>query len=113
KSLDNEMQFRGMTGGFDLLQIMKSEPLHLEFLVKERRSETKGIGKLDVKEGEPATVASFGLRALPPGTNVSDLNFKIDAATRARVIDGAIAQLIEFYVFPETAKKMGDAVKAR
>jgi len=113
KSLDNEMQFRGMTGGFNLLQIVKSEPLHLEFLLKERRSDTTGIGKLEVKEGDPAQVTSFGLRALPPGTAVSDLNFKIDAATRTRVIDGAIAQLNEFYVFPETAKKMGEAVKAR
>ncbi len=66
-----------------------------------------------MKEGDPAQVASFGLRALPPGAKVSDLTFKIDAATRTRVIDGAIAQLNEFYVFPETAKKMGDAVKAR
>jgi len=41
------------------------------------------------------------------------LTFKIDAAARTRVIDGAIAQLNEFYVLPETAKKMGDAVKAR
>jgi retinol-binding protein 3 len=113
KSLDNEMRFRGVTGGFDLLQIVKAEPLHLEFLVKERRGETKAIGKLDVKEGEPAAVADFGLRALPPGTAMSDLNFNIDAATRAAVIDGAIAQLNESYVFPETAKKMADAVKAR
>jgi hypothetical protein len=113
KPVDREMEFRGMTGGFDLLQIVKSEPLHLEFLVKERRGDTKAIGKLDVKEGDPAVVADFGLRALPPGASVSDLNFKIDAATRTRVIDGAIAQLNESYVFPETAKKMADAVKAR
>jgi len=113
KSLDHEMQFRGMTGGFELLQIVKSEPLHLEFLVKERRSETTGIGKLEVKAGDPAPVASFALRALPPGTKVSDLTFKIDATTRTRVIDGAITQLNEFYVFPETAKKMGEAVRAR
>jgi len=113
KPLDREMQFRGMTGGFDLLQIMKSEPLHVEFLVKERRGDTKAIGKLDVKEGDPAVVSDFGLRALPPGTNVADLNLKIDAATRARVIDGAIAQLNEFYVFPDAAKKMGDFVKSK
>src|SRR6267378_7193443 len=43
KSLDNEMQFRGMTGGFNLLQIVKSEPLHLEFLVKERRGDTQAF----------------------------------------------------------------------
>ena len=61
------MQFRSMTGGFVLLQIMKSEPLRLEFLVKERVSETRAIGKFDVKPGDPAMVASFGLRALHSG----------------------------------------------
>jgi hypothetical protein len=92
---------------------VKSERLHLEFFVKERRSDTQAIGKLDVKDGEPALVTSFGLRAIPPGTSVSDLDFKADAATRARVIDGAILNLNEFYVSPETAKKMGDAVRTR
>ncbi len=113
KSVDREMQFRSMTGGFVLLQIMKSEPLRLEFLVKERVSDTRAIGKFDVKPGDPAMVASFGLRAIPPGTSVADLNSKIDAATRARVIDGAIANLNESYVFPETAKKMEEAVRSR
>jgi hypothetical protein len=37
----------------------------------------------------------------------------IDAATRARVIDAAIAKIDEFYVFPDVAKKMGAAVRAR
>jgi hypothetical protein len=113
KSVEDEMQFRGMTGGFDLLEIVKSEKLHLEILVKERHSETRAIGKLDVKDGEPAEVTSFELQAIPPGTSVSDLDFKIDAATRARVISGTIAKLDEFYVFPEISKKMGDAVRAR
>jgi retinol-binding protein 3 len=113
KPLDREMQFRGMTGGFDLLQIVKSEPLRIEFLVKGRSDGITAFGKLEVKDGDPAQVASFALRATPPGAKLSDLTFKIDATTRTRVIDGAIAQLNEFYVFPETAKKMGDAVRAR
>jgi C-terminal processing protease CtpA/Prc len=53
------------------------------------------------------------LRELPPGADVSELVFKIDAATRTRVIDGAIAQLNQTYVFPEVAKKMEEAVRAR
>jgi hypothetical protein len=113
KAVENEMRFRDMTGGFDLLRVVRSERLQLSFLVKERRSETKAIGKLDVKDGEPAEVTSFALSAIPPGASVSDLDFKIDAATRTHVIDGAIAKLIEFYVFPEIAKKMEDAVRAR
>src|SRR5882757_9384812 len=35
-SVDSQMQFRSRTGGFELLEIQKSEPLHIEFLVKER-----------------------------------------------------------------------------
>ncbi len=113
KSVDREMQFRGMTGGFVLLQILKSEPLRFEFLVREQRGDTKAIGKFEVKPGDPAVVASFSLNAIPPGTSTTDINFKIDAATRARVIDAAVANLNDSYVFPETAKKMEDAIRAR
>lgn len=112
RSLDEQMRFREVTGGFVLLQVIQSDPLRIEFMVKERNSETMAIGKMEVKPGEPATVAGFSLRAVPPGTKASDLNFKIDAATRAQVIDGAVAALNESYVFPETAKKMEDVVRA-
>jgi hypothetical protein len=64
-----------------------------------------------VKDGDPAVVTSFTLRAIPKGASVS--GFTIDSATRARVIDGAVAKLNEFYVFPETAKKMEEAVRKR
>src|ERR1700719_997711 len=112
RSLDDEMRFRGMTGGFILTQILKSEPKRIEFMVKERNSDTVAIGKMEVKPGEPAKVASFGLRAVPPGTKAADLSFKIDAATRAKVIDRAVAALNDTYVFPETAKKIEVAVRA-
>src|SRR5215467_2749359 len=84
RSLDEEMRFRGMTGGFVLQQILKSEPQRLEFMVKEHNGDTIAIGKMEVKAGDPAAVASFSLRAVPPGTKAADLNFKIDAAGRAR-----------------------------
>ena len=112
RSLDEEMRFRGMTGGFVLLQIIKSDSQSIEFMVKEHNGETMAVGKMEVKPGDPAMVASFSLRAVPPGTKVSDLSFKIDAASRSKVIDGAVAALNESYVFPETAKKMEEAVRA-
>src|SRR6516162_2127729 len=61
RSLDNEMSSRSMTGGFILTQILKSEPQRIEFMVKERNSDTVAIGKMEVKFGEPVKVASFGL----------------------------------------------------
>lgn len=111
KSAEDMMAFRDTTGGFELLSIEKSDPLHLEFRVKEKKRETTAFGKLDVKDGEAPTVTGFTLRAIPKGATVSD--FKIDAATRARVIDGAIASLKEYCVFPETAKKMEVDIRAR
>lgn len=37
---------------------------------------------------------------------------KLDAAERQRVIDGAIANLIKYYIYPDIAQKMADALLA-
>src|ERR1700753_4035948 len=59
KSVDDEMQFRGMTGGFESLQVLKSETNRIEVLVKERHSETRAIANLSVKDGDVAQVDDF------------------------------------------------------
>jgi hypothetical protein len=53
-------------------------------------------------------VENFGLRAIPPGAAVE--NIPLDAAARQRVLDGVAANLKEYYVYPETAQKMVDAL---
>ena len=77
RSLDEEMRFRGMTGGFILTQILTSDPQRIEFMVKERNSDTIAIGKMEVKAGEPPKVANFRLSAIPrepkPLTSASKL----------------------------------------
>ncbi len=113
KPVDETVGFREQTGGFELLGIDKSDRLHVEFRVKEKAGPTTAVGKIEVKDAETAVVVSFSLRAIPPGMTAADMNMKIDAATRERVIDGVIANLNEFYVFPETAKKMEEALRAR
>lgn len=113
KPLDPTVAFRNQTGGFDLLGIDKSDRLHIEFRAKEKAGPTNAVGKIELKDAEPAQVVTFGLRAIPPGLTAADMNPKIDAATRVRVIDGAIANLNEYYVFPDTAKKMEAALRER
>lgn len=112
KSASDIMPFRKQTGGFELLQIVKSEPLHLEVLIKERLSDTRALAKLDLKDAS-GQVAELSLRALPPGASVSQLNFTLDAATRVEVINTALADLNEFYVSPDVAAQMSDAIGAR
>ena len=113
KSADETMAWRAQTGAYDLLGVDKSDRLHVEFRIKERAGPTEVICKLEVRDGNPATIVRFNLREIPPGMTAADMNMKIDPAMRARVIDGAVASLNEFYVYPETAKKMEEALRAR
>jgi hypothetical protein len=110
-TLDTVMSFRGRTGGFDLVGIRKSEPLYIEYLVKERASDLRAIGRFVLSSADPPKVETAGLRAIPAGSEV--IGFEIDAATRERVIAGAIEKLNDTYVFPETAKKMEQALRRR
>src|SRR6266436_5431277 len=77
RSIDNQMNSRNQTGGFELLSIDKSERAHIEFRVKEKAGPTTAIGRLNVKDADPAEVVSFGVRALQPGVTEADL--KMDA----------------------------------
>jgi len=107
--LDAMMAFRARTGGFELVGVQKSEPLYVEFLVKERASDTRAIGRFEVTRSDPPKVTTSGLNVIPAGTEV--IGFAIDAATRERVIAGSITKLNENYVFPETAKKMEQTLR--
>lgn len=110
QSVDGMLGFHNQTGGFDLLSIESSEPLHIRFRVKEKGGPTTALGNLLVKDGKPPTVATFGLRALPPGVKLE--NVTIDAAMRKKVIDGIAVELKKAYVEPDVAQKMIDAVQA-
>jgi hypothetical protein len=110
QSVDGMLAFRSQTGGFDLLSIESSEPMHVRFRVKEKGGPTTALGNLLVKDGQPPTVATFNLRALPPG--VALVNLTLDAALRKQVIDGIGADLTEFYIDAPLAAQMKDALQA-
>src|SRR5882757_6891546 len=98
QSVDGMISFRNRTGGFELLSIESSEPLHIRFRLKEKGGPTTVLGNLLVKAGQPPTVGTFGLRALPPGVVLE--NVTVDAAKRKNVIDGVDIDLKEYYVEP-------------
>jgi len=105
-----QMSFRQRTGGLDLTGIHISEPLHIEFLAKERATGTRGIGELMLSGSHPPRITGFAYLAIPP-SDPPVLGFSIDAQTRDRVIDHAIEQLQDSYVSPELAKKMAEALR--
>src|ERR1700704_5386594 len=103
QSVDGMMSFRNQTGGFELLSIESSEQLHIRFRVKEKGGPTTALGNLLVKDGQPPTVGTFGLRALPPGAVLE--NVTLDAAGRKKVIDGVETNLKEYYIEPTGAEQ--------
>jgi hypothetical protein len=111
ESVERMLALHNESGGFELFAIESSEPLSITFRVKERASSRIGIGSLRVNDAEPPVVQTFELRPIPPGAVVE--NIKLDATTRERVIDGVATNLKEFYVYPEAAQKMVEALRAR
>jgi retinol-binding protein 3 len=105
------LAFFKQTGPFELLAIEKSEPFEIRFLVKEAATPTQAVGWLRVKDTDAAEIESLQLLAVPPGLTPADMDLEVDAALRARVIDAAVAKLTEFYVYPDTAKKMAAALR--
>ena len=82
----------------------------MRFRVKEKGGPTTALGNLVVKDGQPPTVVTFGVNALPPGAVVE--NVTIDAAERTKVIDGVGDVLKEYYIELPMAQQMTDALKA-
>jgi hypothetical protein len=108
---DSDLPPREEIGGLRLVSIERSEPRRVEFTLQARSGSRRAYGVLEVSRDEPPRVTAFRLRTI--GENVEAEKLRIDAATRRRVIEGAIAQLDTFYVFPVVAKKMGDSLRAR
>jgi hypothetical protein len=105
------LAFRQNTGGFDLISIEKSDRAEIEFVVKEKQSPTTAVGWLKLKSADPPEIATLRVVAIPPGLTAAQMTMNVDAALRARVIDATIAKLNELYIFPETAKKMEEALR--
>jgi retinol-binding protein 3 len=104
------MGFHNQTGGFDLLSVDISEPLVVKFHLREKNSFTIALGSLSIRNASTGQVENIGLRALPPGTAEDDIT--LDTAEREQVIQGAIEQLKDYYVYADVAQKMAGAVLA-
>ncbi len=103
------VNFRLASGGFDIISIERSEPRHIELVVRERKTPATYYGVVDLAPSDPVRVASSTLAAMGPNADVSQL--RVSAEARAKVIEGAITQLDSFYVFPEVAKRIADSLR--
>jgi hypothetical protein len=107
----NTVSYRSEAGGFDIISIERAEPRRMEFIARERKTPQTHYAIVDVSATEPLQITSSYLIAMGPNATVDMLRF--GAPARAKVIDGAIAKLDSFYVFPDVAKRVADSLRAR
>jgi retinol-binding protein 3 len=110
-NLDDDMRWRADTGGYDLLAIYTNDQTHILFRLKARANGGEEIGTIQVSGTEGRAITELGTFRIPAGARFEEVTF--DDATRARVIDRLTGVLDDFYVFPETAKKMSGALRKR
>ncbi len=108
-SADGLASFSDQTGGFTLVSIVHSAPDRLTFLVHGRGDNIDAYGVLQLASTHPPRVKHLVIRALPPGAKPDDI--QLDAATRQKTIDDTSAKLTEYYVYPDVAAKMIQAIQ--
>lgn len=91
-AIDRLLGFRGQTGGFTVVRIEKSEPLHLEALMKEREGSNFARLTLDVSSAESPLVKGLGLHVVPrPSDQPAPARVSFDQAVKA--LDAKAAEL--------------------
>jgi hypothetical protein len=106
---DGLTSFSSQTGGFTLVSILQSAPDKLTFLVHGRGDNVDAYGTLKLASTAPIHVKRIGIRAIPPGAKLDDI--QLDEATRQKTIDAVGQRLTEYYVYPDVAAKMIEAIR--
>jgi len=106
---DRLTSFSGQTGGFTLVSIIYSTPDKLSFLVHGRGDNVDAYGVLQLASTSPPRVKRLRIRAIPPGAKLDDIH--LDEATREKTINAISERLTEYYVYPDVAANMIQAVR--
>jgi retinol-binding protein 3 len=109
---DHILDVRRDTGGLDLARIEHAAPLAIDFVLDAKAGPMSWLAHLEVRDGHPPRVVEMQRDEIPRGMSVAQMSVPVDAATRARVLDGIARRLTEWYVYPDVAKKMVDVLHA-
>jgi hypothetical protein len=109
ESADDVLRAAQQMGRLDLVQVVASEPLRLQFVVRSASAGVQLLGMLEVENAAPARVTfSLPWTPIPPGASV--VGFDVDAPGRARVVAAVAEKLRQSYVLPEPADEMAGAL---
>jgi hypothetical protein len=109
ETVDDLASFGAETGGFTLVSIEHSDPASITFRARHKFDGKALLGNFLLASTAPPKVDSWTVRMIPPGATI-DVT-PLDAAARQRTIDAISAKLTEFYVYPDVAQRMVQALR--
>jgi hypothetical protein len=104
--IDRAMELRARTGGYELLGIDGSGKLWIVFRAREIATQAPISGSLVVRPDDPVMISELSL----PRADARSGNHTLSQAQRDHVIDSARKALRDFYVYPDVARSMSDAL---
>ena len=110
--IDHMLEVRHDSGGFELVSIERSEPLVIEYIINARSTTQTWFARLEVSDEKSPGVVDLHRDEIPRGSKVAVARIVVDAAMRARVVDGVARVLTDWYVYPDVATKMAAALRA-
>jgi len=110
-TIDDLVNWRAGVGGYELLEIYRSEPTNIFFRVKQKSWPVEEAGRLQVSAGKPASILTLGIWRVPPGAKFQPLT--LDDAARARVVGRLSESLQAFHVDAATGRRLGASVRKR
>ena len=110
--IDHMLDVRRETGGFELVTIVRSAPLVIEYVINARSTPQTWFTSLEVTDEKLPRVVEMHRDEIPRGSKVPAVQVVVDAAARARVVDGVARLLTDWYVYPDVAKNMVAALRA-
>nr|AQQ75162.1 hypothetical protein [uncultured bacterium] len=111
RNADDYLGWRGDTGAYELLEIFGGDQRNVFFRVKARSTGAEEVGRLQVSAASLVTVAELGTWRVPPGVQVDAV--RLDAKSRARVVDSVADAFDSTYVYPDVGKQMAAAVRGK
>jgi hypothetical protein len=108
-TLDDAMELRARTGGYDVISSDKSEKLWITFSAREKATAAPISGILVVKPDNQDSISQLWLSPAGPEPDVVTLT----AAHRNQAINDAAKLLAELYVFPDMGQKMAAALRTQ
>jgi hypothetical protein len=62
-----QLRLARASGGLDLVRIISAEPSHVTFAARAKSGGTGLRGSIELMDGDPSQIKSFGIQSVPPG----------------------------------------------